>query len=434
MASLNVIKKIYTHEGGRAAIISPEAQLKRSVMACMLWEDSFYENGASIVDRISQLCKQVAPEKVATIALEAKHKMRLRHAPLFLARELLRTKEGRREAGIILPDLFTRPDDMIEMLAIYWKDGGKPLAKQLRKSFIKAFPKFDEYQLAKYKKDNKPIKLRDIIKLARPKPESDEQAALWKKLVDNTLAMPDTWEVELSKSSDKQASWNRLIDESRLGGLATLRNIRNMNQAGVPDEKINQSIAKINPGRLVPINFIAAGFMNPKFEEVVQTKFFEAFANKPRLKGKTVLLCDISGSMRDKVSGRSKMSRADVSAALSMIVKEIADEAIIYTFNQELRLVPSSRRGFALAELTRHFNGGTYLGQAVQAAVNLNPVYDRLIVITDEQSHDSVPGIANGYMINVASCKNGVGYGQWTHIDGWSDAVIDYIIKSEELE
>ena len=30
-------------------------------------------------------------------------------------------------------------------------------------------------------------------------------------------------------------------------------------------------------------------------------------------------------------------------------------------------------------------------------------------------------------MINVASYKNGVGYGKWTHIDGWSDAVIEYI-------
>jgi 60 kDa SS-A/Ro ribonucleoprotein len=36
-----------------------------------------------------------------------------------------------------------------------------------------------------------------------------------------------------------------------------------------------------------------------------------------------------------------------------------------------------------------------------------------------------------GYMINVASNKNGVGYGQWLHIDGWSDKVLDYIVKYE---
>jgi hypothetical protein len=29
--------------------------------------------------------------------------------------------------------------------------------------------------------------------------------------------------------------------------------------------------------------------------------------------------------------------------------------------------------------------------------------------------------------INVASYKHGVGYGKWTHIDGWSESVIEYI-------
>lgn len=38
-----------------------------------------------------------------------------------------------------------------------------------------------------------------------------------------------------------------------------------------------------------------------------------------------------------------------------------------------------------------------------------------------------------GYIINVASNKNGVGYGAWIHIDGWSEAVIDYIREYEKL-
>ncbi len=36
-----------------------------------------------------------------------------------------------------------------------------------------------------------------------------------------------------------------------------------------------------------------------------------------------------------------------------------------------------------------------------------------------------------GYVINVASNRNGVGYGEWTHIDGWSEAVVDYIAELE---
>ena len=65
--------------------------------------------------------------------------------------------------------------------------------------------------------------------------------------------------------------------------------------------------------------------------------------------------------------------------------------------------------------------------------LNRKGKYDRLIVITDEQAHDTVPAPnGKGYVINVASYKNGVGYGKWTHIDGWSESVIDYIRALEQ--
>jgi 60 kDa SS-A/Ro ribonucleoprotein len=58
--------------------------------------------------------------------------------------------------------------------------------------------------------------------------------------------------------------------------------------------------------------------------------------------------------------------------------------------------------------------------------------YDRIPVITDEQSHDRVPAPnGRGNVVNVASARNGVGYGAWTHIDGWSEAVVDYLRSLE---
>ena len=38
---------------------------------------------------------------------------------------------------------------------------------------------------------------------------------------------------------------------------------------------------------------------------------------------------------------------------------------------------------------------------------------------------------AKGYMVNVASAQYGLGYGPWTHIDGWSEAVVEYIRAAE---
>ena len=81
--------------------------------------------------------------------------------------------------------------------------------------------------------------------------------------------------------------------------------------------------------------------------------------------------------------------------------------------------------------ITSQPHGGTLLGKALCA----QRAYDRLIVITDEQAHDQVPAPrGRGYVVNVASYKNGVGYGEWMHIDGWSEAVIEYIRELEMLD
>jgi len=111
-----------------------------------------------------------------------------------------------------------------------------------------------------------------------------------------------------------------------------------------------------------------------------------------------------------------------------VLVREIAEKAAVYSFSDRVVEVPA-RRGFALRDAidASQSHNGTLLGAAVES-LNKNERYDRLIVITDEQAHDSVPAPkGKGYVINVASYKNGVGYGKWTHIDGWSEAVIEYI-------
>jgi hypothetical protein len=78
-------------------------------------------------------------------------------------------------------------------------------------------------------------------------------------------------------------------------------------------------------------------------------------------------------------------------------------------------------------------HSSTLLGAAV-THVNALP-HERLIVVTDEQSHDAVPEpkAAKAYMVNVASARNGVGYGRWTHLDGFSEAVPGFIHEQERL-
>lgn len=428
MATKNRLQKFFTHEGTPAARIDALAQLERSVMSCLLWESEFYEDGQTIGQRIAELVKVLPAADVARVAAQAKEDMRLRHVPLLLARELMRSQDGRAQAKGLFPRVILRPDDIAEFLSLYWMDNkDEPLAKQVKRWLGDSFRKFDEYQLAKYNGGQKAVKLRDALRITRPKPADEGQAELWRKLVKGELATPDTWEVELSKGGDKQASWTRLLAENKLGGLAMLRNIRNMTKAGVADEAIRAGIRRVKAGRLLPINFIAAARHNPRFEPELEAKFFECFAEKEKIAGRTIILVDISPSMAVKLSERSEQTRMDVGCSLAMIAWEMFVDVRIFSFSSRRVEVPA-RRGFGLRDaiLNSQPSNGTMLGAALKGL----PKHERLIVITDEQSQDNVPQM-KGYLINVASNQNGVGYGRWVHIDGWSDKVLDYIVQHD---
>jgi 60 kDa SS-A/Ro ribonucleoprotein len=430
LARLNITKLLRrTHEGAPAKAITPEQALRRSVLACLLWESQFYEDGVEIAGRIRELVPQVAAEKVAALAVEARTAMKLRHAPLLLVREMARHASHRTLVAETLLRVIQRADELAEFVAIYWADGRAPLSGQVKKGLAAAFPKFDEYALAKYDRAG-PVRLRHVLFLCHAKPRDEEQAALWKRLIDGTLATPDTWEVALSAGGDKRASWERLLGERRLGALALLRNLRNMKDAGVSEPLVLEALDAMKTERVLPFRFIAAARHAPQWEAALEKAMFRSVESREKLRGHTVLLVDVSGSMTASLSARSDMQRTDAAYGLAILLREIADKVTLYTFSDDLKQVPS-RRGFALRDALDQSqpHSGTLLGQALQKIADR---YDRIIVITDEQSHDRVPAPkGKGYVINVASYRNGVGYGPWTHIDGWSEAVVEYIRELE---
>jgi hypothetical protein len=435
MARLNLLNLNFgarTHEGAPARNISLELQLRRSVLACLLWESQFYEDGIEIAGRIAELVPKVSAEKVAALAVEGRERMKLRHVPLLLVREMARHRTHRALVSETLARIIQRADELAEFVAIYWKDGRVPLSGQVKKGLALSFPKFDEYQLAKYDRGG-PIKLRDVLFLCHAKPRDQAQADVWKKLVSGSLTMPDTWEVALSSGADKREAWERLLREQKLGALALLRNLRNMREAGVDESLVLSALGSMSTARVLPFRFMAAARYAPQWEEVLEQAMLKCVAETEKLPGKTIVLVDVSGSMTAPLSRRSEMQRTDAAYGLAVLLREIAEKVAVYSFSDNLVEVPA-RRGFALRDAIdvsqRH--NSTQLGNAVEK-LNRNEKCDRLIVITDEQAHDRVPAPSGkGYLINVASYKHGVGYGKWMHIDGWSEAVIEYIRALEQ--
>ena len=419
-----------THEGAPAVRLTAEQALRRSVLSCLLWEDEFYEDGQAIADRITALAAEVAPAAVAALAIEAREDFKLRHAPLMLLCALVKSGSGALVADTIAR-VIQRADEVTEFVALYWRHGKRPLAKQMKLGLARAIGKFDAYQLAKYDRDG-PIKLRDVLFLVHAKPKDEAQAALWKGLADRTLASPDTWEVALSGGADKRETFERLLAERKLGYLALLRNLRNMDQAGVDEAVVKDAIlARRGAERVLPFRYVAAARAAPRFEPWLDQALAETILESPVLAGRTIVLVDVSGSMGVRLSGRSDLTRMDAAATLASV---IPGDVRVFTFSNAVREVPP-RRGMAGVDavVRSQPHGGTELGKAVAHVNGLR--HDRLIVITDEQTADRVPSpvAAKAYMVNVASARNGVGYGRWTHLDGFSEAVLRFIPEHEAL-
>lgn len=411
--------------------ISAERQLERVTLAAMLWESQFYVNGQTHADIVRNLVDQVAPEKVAELAKRARTSFKLRHVPLLLLRELARSN---RLQAKTLTEVVQRPDEMSEFLSIYWQEGRTAVSNQVKKGLAACFNKFNEYQLAKWNKNNAAIKLRDVMFLTHPKPQNAEQEALFKRVAADTLATPDTWETNLSSGADKKQTFERLMQEKKLGALAFIRNLRNMTNSGVSETLIRLYSTTVDVSKVLPFRYVAAARVVPHLEDMLESMMFRSLASHEQIPGKTVVLVDVSGSMFGaNISKHSDLDRFDAAAALAILCREVCETVEIFSFsNDAVRVAP--RRGFALREAisTSQSHGGTMLGTALKT-VNANTDYDRIIVFTDEQSYDKPDRpLGRGYVINVASYENGVNHSSWTEINGFSEAVVDYLQALEK--
>lgn len=455
---------------------------ERTLVTCLLGEDNYYEDGQSITDRLASYVPELSEDACRKILKEAKVDNKLRHAPIFWAVQM--AKDGKLKADDV--EMVTdRVDLMADLLAEYWRENKRPddeidkrrenhkrvnkmVPKQMVKGLQSSLKKFDEYQLSKYLGSKNEVKLRDVLRVVRPKPENDKQAALWGKVLKNELKMDEnTWEVAISacgKDIDKKkAEWTRLLTEktekgyNKLGALALLRNLRNMEQCGVDFDIIKTALKEANVSKILPFQIIgAARHASPEFADVLQNKLLESIKGYEKLEGDTLFLLDVSGSMGGSLSAKSELNRLDACAGVAAIIDGICESSTMYTFNYTLNPISKAYHGMALIdEVCSRLTGATYLVDCTNKAIkNFCDTHSgrfpsRVIVITDEADNKyqhygwdkpntplmNLPSSCKGYMINVALYENGVNYNDssWTRINGWSEGIIKYITEYEKL-
>lgn len=500
---------ITNYEGAKAFAMGPEIELYTTVVTWGL-NDSFYEENEERLTRLRGLVAQCNPAFVGKLAVYARTKMYMRSVPLVLVTELAKLHSGDNLVARVTDGVIGRADEITELLACYElmnnRTGTKRLnrlSKQLQKGLTTAFNRFDEYQFAKYNRDGA-IKLRDALFLVHPKAKSETQQVLFNKIANNTLQTPYTWETELSalgqlnydsaeaKAIAFRAKWEELIDSRKLGYMALLRNLRNIQEAGVSYkhfQKVCATLAgadEVAKAKQFPFRYLAAyrellatgsempvksltkklsamlpgnngytGELLDALEKAVQASAanIKGFDHETRV----LLACDVSGSMGKAISEKSKIRNFDIGLMLAMLLQSRCKNVQVGIFGDSWRTVTVPRTNIlaGVQELYKRANEVGYSTNGylvVKDLLERKVQMDKVMVFTDCQLWDSNAGGAqhiefywNRYKAKVAPGAklylfDLVGYGQSPLrlvqndvylIAGWSDKVFEVLAAIE---
>ncbi len=475
---------IVNHEGAKAYTLSPEEELYTAVVTAGL-SNSFYEKADERLQRIQNLIAKNDSEFVAKLAVYARKEMHLRSVPLVLATELAKRVSGNDLVSKTVEKTVQRADEITELLAYYQlanerKDTKKlnRLSKQVQKGLAKSFNNFDEYQLAKYNRKTE-VSLRDALFLVHPKAKDENQQVIFNKIASDTLQTPYTWEVELSVlgqqkfATEKERKiafknkWEELIFSNKLGYMATLRNLRNILEASVSYDAIEKVCNYLSDENAVknskqlPFRFLAAYRELRNIDSKFLSSVLEALENAVMFSAKNikgfgfdtsvVIASDVSGSMQQPVSPKSKILLYDIGLLMSMILQSQTKNVVTGIFGDKWKRVPMPKNGI-LRNVNKFYKREGEVGYSTNGYLVIEDLIkraekaDKIMLFTDAQmwnsngNKQSFEKSWNRYKTIAPNAKLYIfdlaGYGKMPLdvrkddvflIAGWSDKIFDIL-------
>lgn len=457
-----------TNRSGYAAYKMPEKQkLVTQVLTSFFNEKKFYgDNSAEMQETIKKVIAQ-DPKFVANLAVFARREFNMRSVAHVLVAHLAHEVAGKPYTREVVKAVSLRGDDVTEIMACYLDLFGKPIPNALKKGISDAMQGFDEYTLAKYKGEGKAVKMRDLLCLCRPTPKDAAQSDLWKRLLNNELQTPFTWETQLSANGNNAETWETLIDSGKVGYMALLRNLRNILKANPSNiDKVYsylQNPEAVKRSKQLPFRYLAAfkevaDIGGSRVLDVLENAIDASIENLPKLPGTTVIAVDISGSMNDPVSQKSSIRCHEIAMLLGLIANRICENSHFFMFNNELKRGQySSRAGILSTVCGSRCGGGTNMVLPFQAMMDKRIHADRVIILSDNECNNGGGGFFGYRRYPVQTIadefrkKSGddiwvhaidlQGYGtQQFHgsktniIAGWSEKVMDFILLAEQGE
>lgn len=388
--------------GGDAFRESPRLELA-SLFLTVTLSDQFYRSGDATAARVKTLIAE-QPDKrfVAKAALYARTEAGLRSVTHLAAGELARQVKGEAWTAPFFARLVHRPDDALEILAYTLNAYGRPLPNALKRGLGAALARFDEYQLAKYRRPDAEVSLVDAVNLVHP-PHNE---AL-RKLVNGTLPPAATWETRLTQAGQRVAAaedgddenaladakaetWRELIHTRKLGYFALLRNLRNI-LTDAPD-LVEAAVAMLTDARLIRRSLVTPFRFTTALDALRAANLPDAgpvlaalsvavdlsLENVPRFEGRTLIALDGSGSMM----GRP----IQIGALFAATLAKANAGAEVLLFSDDAKYVSLNRRDSTLTladQLTKSCKAaGTDFHAVFRTA---RTAYDRLIILSDMQ-------------------------------------------------
>ena len=433
---------VKNYEGAKAYAMTPELELYTAVVTASLC-DTNYEQRDERVERIAKLVGKVSPEFVARLAIYTRTKMNLRSIPLLLLVELARVHNGDDLVARAVEKTVLRADEIMELLMCYqWRNVAErnstdnphkklcKLSRQIQNGLQRAFNRFDEYQFAKYDRDNLKVKLRDALFLVHPKAKDEQQQALFDKIANRQLETPYTWETELSAlgqqqfESDEQRQaafrdkWEELIGSKKLGYMALLRNLRNILQAGSLGADVSlprmmdvanrlSNAEQVAKSKQLPFRYLSAYREIEQVNSVHTTMLLNALeaavkCSAANIEGfdentRVLLASDVSGSMRHPVSTRSTVENYDIGILLSMLLRSHCKQVVSGIFGDDWRVVNMPNDNILTAtrrmqKLSNTVGFSTNGYKVINWLIRNKMVIDKIMMFTDMQMWDSSNG------------------------------------------
>jgi len=382
--------------GGQAYNKSPEMELVTLLLTSMV-QDQAYRTEQTATNRLVELLKKVDPLFAAKAIVYARTQFGMRSishiAASHLAPLIAKADWGKR----FFDKVIYRVDDLTEIVAYHF-DRKQKLSSAMKAGFKQAFNRFDAYHLAKYRGENKTIKLVDVVNLVHPTPTDKNREAMH-DLIYGTLSATDTWETKLTQAGQqaenaddlkdlKKDAWKELVLSRKIGYFALLRNLRNIEATGdmeIIDAacRMLTDVALIKKSLVLPFRYATAYKEMLGCNRIIAMALNHALemslSNVPLFDGKTLVAFDRSGSMRGKPTEVGSLFAA-------VLYKANNADLIVFAGSAQFISPNPVDSVMTIARSMESCGGGTNMNSVFQLIEQYKKRYDRIILISDNEN------------------------------------------------